>query len=107
MLFAFALAQGGEFAFVLFSFAAQSDVLPPDIANLLVASVALSMASAPILLTVEEKLVRPLFHKGGPPAEPEAIDGHDNPVTLAGFGRFGHIIGRLLRANGFGTTVLD
>src|SRR3954469_19121009 len=107
MLLAFALAQGGEFAFVLFSFATQNGVLPPDIANLLVASVALSMASAPILLTVEEKLVRPLFQKCEPQREADAIDEHDNPVILAGFGRFGHIIGRLLRANGFGTTVLD
>src|SRR3954462_4904976 len=63
MLFAFALAQGGEFAFVLFSFATQNAVLPADVASLLVASVALSMAVAPILLTLEEKLVRPLFQK--------------------------------------------
>ena len=107
MLFAFALAQGGEFAFVLFSFATQNAVLPTDIANLLVASVALSMAAAPILLTLEEKLVRPLFQKCEPEREADEIDEHDNPVILAGFGRFGHIIGRLLRAHGFGTTVLD
>src|SRR3954469_5339310 len=107
MLFAFALAQGGEFAFVLFSFATQNAVLPPDIASLLVASVALSMAVAPILLTLEEKLVRPLFQKCEPEREADQIDEHDNPVILAGFGRFGHIVGRLLRANGFGTTVLD
>jgi glutathione-regulated potassium-efflux system protein KefB len=107
MLFAFALAQGGEFAFVLFSFATQNAVLPADIANLLVASVALSMAAAPILLTLEEKLVRPLFQKCEPERDADEIDEHDNPVILAGFGRFGHIIGRLLRANGFGTTVLD
>jgi monovalent cation:proton antiporter-2 (CPA2) family protein len=107
MLFAFALAQGGEFAFVLFSFATQNAVLPVEVANLLVASVALSMAAAPILLTIEEKLVRPRFQKCEPEREADEIDEHDNPVILAGFGRFGHIIGRLLRANGFGTTVLD
>jgi monovalent cation:proton antiporter-2 (CPA2) family protein len=107
MLFAFALAQGGEFAFVLFSFATQNAVLPAEIANLLVASVALSMAAAPILLTVEDKLVRPLFQTCEPERPPDEIDEHDNPVILAGFGRFGHIVGRLLRANGFGTTVLD
>jgi monovalent cation:proton antiporter-2 (CPA2) family protein len=107
MLFAFALAQGGEFAFVLFSFATQNAVLPAEIANLLVASVALSMAAAPLLLTIEERLVRPLFQKCKPERPPDEIDEHDNPVILAGFGRFGHIVGRLLRANGFGTTVLD
>lgn len=107
MLFAFALAQGGEFAFVLFSFATQNAVLPTEVANLLVASVALSMAIAPLLLTLEEKLVRPRFQKCKPERPADEIDEHDNPVILAGFGRFGHIVGRVLRANGFGTTVLD
>jgi monovalent cation:proton antiporter-2 (CPA2) family protein len=106
-LLAFALAQGGEFAFVLFSFATQNAVLPVEIANLLIASVALSMAAAPLLITINDKLVRPLFQKCEPQRAADEIDEHDNPVILAGFGRFGHIVGRILRANGFGTTVLD
>ncbi len=60
-LFAFALAQGGEFAFVLFAFAAQNAVLSVEVASLLVASVALSMAVAPLLFTIHYKLVRPWF----------------------------------------------
>lgn len=106
-LLAFALAQGGEFAFVLFSFATQNAVLSPELANLLVASVALSMAAAPLLFLINQKLVRPLFQKCEPQRAADEIDEHDNPVILAGFGRFGHIVGRVLRANGFGTTVLD
>jgi monovalent cation:proton antiporter-2 (CPA2) family protein len=107
MLFAFVMAQGGEFAFVLFSFATGNGVLPAETANLLIAAVALSMAAAPLLLIAEEKLVRPVFQKCKPERPADEIDEHDNPVILAGFGRFGHIVGRLLRANGFRTTVLD
>lgn len=106
-LFAFALAQGGEFAFVLCSFATQNGVLPPALANLLVAVVALTMAAAPLLLAINEHLVQPRFRSLVPIREPDEIDEHDNPVILAGVGRFGHIVARLLRANGFGTTVLD
>jgi monovalent cation:proton antiporter-2 (CPA2) family protein len=106
-LFAFALAQGGEFCFVLLSLAKTQGVLAPDVTKPLIASVALSMAAAPILLTINDKLVQPRFARLKTPREPDAIDEHDNPVILAGFGRFGHLVGRLLRANGFGVTVLD
>ena len=106
-LLAFALAQGGEFAFVLFAFATQNAVLPVEMASPLVASVALSMAAAPLLFTIYYKVVLPWFQKCEPQRAADEIDEHDNPVILAGFGRFGHIVGRVLRANGFGTTVLD
>jgi monovalent cation:proton antiporter-2 (CPA2) family protein len=106
-LLAFALAQGGEFAFVLFSYATQQSVLHPGVANLMVAAVALSMATAPLLLLLHDRVVLPRFQMHPVQREPDAIDEHDNPVILAGFGRFGHIVGRLLRANGIGTTVLD
>lgn len=106
-VFAFALAQGGEFAFVLSSFATQNGVLPPDIANLLVASVALTMAAAPVLFTINDHLVQPQFASVLPDREPDEIDERENPVIVAGVGRFGHIVARLLRLNGYGTTVLD
>lgn len=106
-LFAFALAQGGEFAFVLCSFAIQNGVLTADTANLLVATVALTMAAAPLLMTINERFVQARFRSVLPARDPDEIDEHDSPVILAGVGRFGHIVARLLRANGFPTTVLD
>jgi monovalent cation:proton antiporter-2 (CPA2) family protein len=106
-LFAFALAQVGEFAFVLLSFAQDAGVLDLPQTGPLVASVAVSMALTPVLLTIHEKLVLPRFTKRQEERAADEIDEHDNPVIVAGFGRFGHIVGRLLRANGFGVTVLD
>jgi voltage-gated potassium channel Kch len=73
----------------------------------LIAVVALSMGLTPLLMLVNEKLVQPRFgtrERAG--READAIDEH-NPVIVAGFGRFGHVIGRLLVANGVGTTILD
>ena len=107
LLFGFALAQGGEFAFVLFSFASQQGVLGGELVAQLMAVVAVSMALAPLLMLVNEKLLQPRF--GTPEvAQREADEIHEEtPVIIAGFGRFGHIVGRLLLANGVRTTVLD
>jgi glutathione-regulated potassium-efflux system ancillary protein KefC/glutathione-regulated potassium-efflux system protein KefB len=107
-LFAVALAQGGEFAFVLFSVAEQQRVLAPAIIAPLIAAVALSMAATPVLLLLHEKLLMPQLARGG--LRRRAADVITEPggdVLLAGFGRFGHIVGRLLRAHGFRVTVLD
>ncbi|RIL06086.1 MAG: potassium transporter [Proteobacteria bacterium] len=106
LLFAAALAQGGEFAFVLFSLAAQGGVLAPEEADLLVATVALSMAATPLLLLGWERAVRPRFGARRAAREPDAID-REGPVILAGFGAFGSIVGRFLLANGVETVVLD
>jgi monovalent cation:proton antiporter-2 (CPA2) family protein len=105
-LFAFSLAQGGEFAFVLFSFATQNSVIPIPIADTLILVVALSMALTPILMIFNEKLLQPRFSTLDQRPESDTID-EKNPVIIAGFGRFGQIIGRLLHANNIGTTVLD
>jgi monovalent cation:proton antiporter-2 (CPA2) family protein len=106
-LFAFALAQGGEFCFVLLSMALQQSLLGGSITQPLVAAVALSMALTPLLLGLQAKFIQPLFSKPKTEREADAIEEQDQPVILAGFGRFGHMCGRLLRANGFGVTVLD
>lgn len=108
LLFTFALAQGGEFAFVLFSFATGHDTLPAHIVDPLVAVVALSMALTPLLMIINEKLLQPRFATASSAAsEPDIIDDGPTPVIIAGFGRFGNVVGRLLRANGVQTTVLD
>ncbi len=110
LFFSFALAQGGEFAFVLFSFAVDHRVLTPIQASPLVASVALSMAVTPLLFVLNEKVVQPRVAPAQPKTRaPDTLDAaaQENPVIIAGFGRFGHVVGRLLRANNIGATVLD
>lgn len=107
VLFSFSLAQGGEFAFVLFSFAVQNNVISNTLANPLISAVVLSMTFTPLLMIVNEKWIQPSFgtkEKGE--SEPDVID-EQNRIIIAGFGNFGSVLGRLLRANGVGITVLD
>jgi monovalent cation:proton antiporter-2 (CPA2) family protein len=107
VLFAFSLAQGGEFAFVLFSFATQNGVLSTGVAGPLTVAVALSMAATPLLMLINEKLVQPRFGtREKAEQEPDVVD-EDAPIIIAGYGRFGNIVGRLLSANGVKATVLD
>lgn len=107
VLFACALAQGGEFAFVLFSFATQNRVLTSDIAGPLIAVVALSMMLTPLIMILNDKLIQPRFVTTEPEREPDVIEHNDSPVIIAGFGRFGQVVGRLLIANGCKATVLE
>ncbi len=102
-LFASLLAQGGEFAFVVFGVARESKLFSPEWEALLTIAVALSMGTTPLLLLVHDRLVA-----RGAKAEraPDAIDAHE-PVIIAGFGRFGQIVGRLLFANDVRAVVLD
>jgi monovalent cation:proton antiporter-2 (CPA2) family protein len=100
-----ALAQGGEFAFVLLLFAVGARVLPQETAAMLTAAVALSMATTPLTLLVWERVSRTRAPQGEIPDnefEERAPD-----AVIAGFGRFGQIVGRVLGANGFNTAVLE
>jgi glutathione-regulated potassium-efflux system ancillary protein KefC len=103
--FAFLLSQGGEFAFVVFGAAAAAKVFSQEVASLLAVVVALSMAVTPVLLLLYDKVIEPRFQAVKRPAD--TIEAQDNAVIIAGFGRFGQIVGRLLRANRIGLTVLD
>jgi CPA2 family monovalent cation:H+ antiporter-2 len=107
LLLVFALPQVGEFAFVLFSFAAQGGVLAPEVTAPLVAVVALTMALTPLLLVVQQRLIGPRVGTGEQAQRPaDHVDGRGQ-VLIAGFGSFGSTVGRLLRASGVSTTVLD
>jgi glutathione-regulated potassium-efflux system ancillary protein KefC len=102
-LFAFVLSQGGEFAFVVFGSARAAGVLTAEWISLLTMVVALSMAATPLLLLAYDRFM------GGQARRERAADKIDatGPVIIAGFGRFGQIIGRLLLANGIRPVVLD
>jgi len=69
--------------------------------------VALSMAVTPVLLLLNEKLFMPMFEKASNEERADIIEDEETPVVIAGFGRFGVVIGRMLIANGFSATILD
>lgn len=102
-LFAFLVSQGGEFAFVVFASARAAGILPREWEAPLTVAVALSMAATPLLLVAHDSWI---CRKAGREREPDAID-EEAPVIIAGFGRFGQIVGRMLFANGIRAVVLD
>jgi monovalent cation:proton antiporter-2 (CPA2) family protein len=107
LMFAFLLAQGGEFAFLLFSFATQNRVISAELANLLIVVVVLTMMITPLLMIVYERLIQPRFVDCVSEREDDEIDSGSTPVIVAGYGRFGQIVSRLLKADGITTTLLD
>lgn len=103
-----ALAQGGEFAFVLLTFTVGAGVIGATLAALLTAAVAVSMALTPLAMILYER-VAAMMDAAIPAKTPDTGDFEDGEpdIIIAGFGRFGQITGRLLTANGFRSTVLD
>lgn len=106
-VFVLLLAQGGEFGFVVFQTATQAQVITGDAASFLVAAVALSMLLTPLLLVVADRWWIPRLAGTGGPAMKELDEPQNKAVIIAGFGRYGQIVGRLLYANGITPTVLD
>ena len=102
-LFAFVLSQGGEFAFVVLALARDARIFSAQWESLLVITVALSMATTPLLLRLHDRMVA---RRAGAQREADTVD-TEGPVIIAGFGRFGQIVGRLLLANGIRPVVLD
>jgi len=101
-----ALAGGGEFAFVLFALAARDGMLSRSTADLLVIVVTLSMVAAPLLIAAADRLARRLKPAAAAPAYDE-IEPEEPRVLIAGFGRFGQIVGRVLRARRIRFTALE
>lgn len=101
--FALAISQGGEFAFVLFTSGAAAGVLDRPVADLLSVAVTLSMAATPLLLLLEELLVpKPVVVRAF-----DELPDNDGHVVIAGFGRVGQIVARILAAKRIPFTALD
>ena len=101
---AFALAQGGEFAFVLLSVGQAAGVLGKNPAELLAVVITLSMVLTPVLLLIEKTVFK---RAAGPQKAFDQLPENDGHVVIAGFGRFGQIVARVLRAKGVAFTALD
>jgi|JI10StandDraft_1071094.scaffolds.fasta_scaffold72709_3 glutathione-regulated potassium-efflux system ancillary protein KefC len=106
-VFTLLLAQGGEFAFVVFQAAAGSRVFSAETASLLIGAVAISMLLSPLLLVAIDRLLLPRFANCNATPMEEISEPQEAPVIIAGFGRYGQIIGRLMLAQGIPATVLD
>ncbi len=103
---ALALSQGGEFAFVLFQFAQGLSILQPDSVKLLTLIVALSIAVTPLIMLWYNRTIVPRFMRILPePVFDDITEQH--PIIIAGFGRYGQIIGRFLLSQGLKLTVLE
>ncbi|WP_085047341.1 cation:proton antiporter, partial [Brevirhabdus pacifica] len=107
-LFTLGLAQAGEFGFVLVSFSQQQQVLERSLGELLLLVVAVSMLLTPLLFIVYDRISKRSRDAAGD-GGPEAYDTVDakGSIIIAGVGRFGQIVNRMVRAAGFETTVLD
>ena len=104
-LFTLGLAQAGEFGFVLLAFSVQNNVLPAGLVQQLSLVVALSMLFTPALFILYDRILLPRMQQGDQ-GEADEID-EQGTVVVAGIGRFGQIVNRILVASGVQTVVLD
>jgi CPA2 family monovalent cation:H+ antiporter-2/glutathione-regulated potassium-efflux system ancillary protein KefC len=104
-LFGLGLAQAGEFAFVLFSFAEGAGALAGEVVRVATLVVAITMLLTPLGFILHERLIAPRFGRRAD-REPDTIDRRETAI-IAGIGRFGQIVNRMLTTNGHRTVVLD
>lgn len=106
-LFAIALAQGGEFAFILFQFSKSNGVLSTQVIEPLISAVAISMFLAPLLFLAHDKFMTGRKEKDTSKREADTIDHQGHKVILAGFGRLGTDLGRFLISAGIRPVIID
>lgn len=106
-VFTLLLAQGGEFAFVVFEAATSAQVLPAPSASLLIGAVAVSMLLSPLLLVALDRWLLPRYAASHTTTLEEISEPQNAPIILAGFGRYGQIVGRVMLAEGIAATVLE
>jgi glutathione-regulated potassium-efflux system ancillary protein KefC len=106
-VFVLLLAQGGEFAFVVFQAATNAQVLSAQTSSLLVGAVAVSMVVSPLVLVAVDRWLLPRLASYRTTPLPELAEQQHAPIVIAGYGRYGQIVGRLLLAQGISCTVLD
>ncbi len=109
-VFTLLLTQGGEFAFVVFQAGVNFQALPSDMASLLIAAVTISMLLGPLLLVPLDRALQKHFARLGTPrdgVEDDIPEPQTAPVIIAGFGRYGQIVARVMLTQGIPTTVLD
>jgi len=106
-VFIILLAQGGEFGFVVFQTAAHAGLIDAPVSSLLVAAVAISMLVTPLLLVAADRWLIPLLAGQNRKAMAEIDEPQNQAVIIAGFGRYGQVVGRMLYANGIQPTILD
>ncbi len=105
-LFTLSLAQAGEFGFVLVAFGVSQSVFPTTVAQSLLLVVALSMLLTPLSFILYDQIQKRLDDNHGDAPDADEID-HEAPIIIAGIGRFGQVVNRMVRASGFNTVVLD
>ena len=103
-LFSLGLAQAGEFGFVLLAFTVADGILPAAIADQLLLVVALSMLMTPLLFIFYQSVITP--RHTAPQRDADAIP-VSNEIIIAGHGRVGGVVNRMLRSAGMKTTVID
>ncbi len=106
LLFALGLAQAGEFGFVMLGFMVQTNVIPTELSKTLLLVVALSMLLTPALFIIFDLVDKKLRSRGVTEQAADEID-EQAPIIIAGVGRFGQIVNRIVGMSGYKTVVLD